>query len=183
MYNKILHKIKYNMGFFSNTVEKSRELFKLAVYHKYWILALIVFLSAGLWFYINYIVPKFSPTYVANKEFVRDDVETTDQSPESASSGPVDIIFYYTNWCPYCKKARPEWDKIKEDYNGKIINHYQLFFREVDCDAKENASVVKENNIDGYPTIVMNKDDKNIEYDAKPEYKTLELFINSVLND
>ena len=172
------------MGFFTNTLEKLKENYAKVLYYKYYIIAILVFGSIGIWFYTTYIVPKFSPTYVANKEFVREDQNTTDEPDVLVpTQGPVDIMFYYTNWCPYCKKARPEWDKIKEDYNKKIINGYELHFMEVDCDSKQNENAVKENNIDGYPTILMKKDGKNIEYDAKPEYKTLELFINSVLND
>ena len=38
--------------------------------------------------------------------------------------------------------------------------------------------------IEGYPTIKMLlADGKTVEYDSKPDSKTLELFINSVLND
>jgi thiol-disulfide isomerase/thioredoxin len=170
---------------FTQAVEKVRAGFRFMSDNKYWIVAIIVFACAGFWFYSKYVVPKFSPTYVANKEFVRDDIETTDDNA-GLSTDPkeaVDITFYYTNWCPYCKKARPEWDKIKETYDRSVINHHQIFFKEVDCEAEENADLVKEMKIEGYPTIFMRKNGQNIEYDAKPEYKTLELFIKSVLNN
>jgi len=167
------------MGFFVNGLEGLKEAFKTALQYKYWIISVLIFGIIAGYFYFSYVVPRFSPTYVSNKEFVRDDIKTTDNdviSPEHAE--PVDIIFYYTNWCPYCKKARPEWDRTKEEFHTKIINNYRINFREVDCE--EHAELAK--NIEGYPTIIMKKDGKDIEYDAKPEYETLKLFINTMLN-
>ena len=94
----------------------------------------------------------------------------------------INIMYFYTEWCPYCKKARPEWDKAKESFEGKIINNNKLQFHEIDCESETNADMVKD--IDGYPTIKMFlADGKTVEYDSKPDAKTLELFINSVLNE
>ena len=41
--------------------------------------------------------------------------------------------------------------------------------------------MVKQYNIEGYPTIKLLKDGQVIEFDAKPTQKTLDQFLNTVL--
>ena len=138
----------------------------------------VILLLIAYYVFKMYLYPRLNPTYVSNKEFQQtdDNVKTT-KEPELAN-----IYYYYTQWCPYCKKARPEWDKTKEKFNETVINNNKLQFHEIDCDAKTNQDKVKD--IDGYPTIKMFlPDGKTVEYDSKPDAKTLELFINSVLNE
>ena len=107
----------------------------------------------------------------------KDDSVESNKPPEIAN-----INYYYTQWCPYCKKASGEWEATKSKFDGKVINNHKIQFNEIDCDAKENAEQVKD--IDGYPTIkIFLPDGKTVEYDSKPDRKTLELFINSVLNE
>lgn len=104
--------------------------------------------------------------HVNNKEIIK-------------GTGKVTIYYFYTDWCPYCKKARPEWEKFKSVYEDKKFKGYDLEFVEVDCDKDENtASKFK---VEGYPTIKLIKDGTIIDYDAKPKYETLELFLNSSL--
>lgn len=143
-------------------------------------LGVIILLVVTAYIFKTYLYPRLNPTYVSNKEFTQqenDDVTKTSKPPELAN-----IYYYYTEWCPYCKKARPEWEKTKESFEGKIINNNKLQFHEIDCESEANADMVKD--IEGYPTIKMLlADGKTVEYDSKPDSKTLELFINSVLND
>ena len=54
------------------------------------------------------------------------------------------VTFHYTNWCPYCKTAKPVWERVKAATRGSNI-----VFRERDEDK------VKTSNIRGYPTIRM----------------------------
>lgn len=144
-------------------------------------LGAIILLIVSAYIFKTYLYPRLNPTYVSNKEFTQQDnqnvTKNTSDNPEIAN-----IYYYYTQWCPYCKKARPEWDKTKESFEGKVINNNKLQFHEIDCESETNAEMVKD--IDGYPTIKMFlPDGKKVEYDSKPDAKTLELFINSVLND
>lgn len=143
-------------------------------------LGVIILLVVAAYIFKTYLYPRLNPTYVSNKEFTQqenDDVTNTSKTPEIAN-----IYYYYTQWCPYCKKARPEWEKTKESFEGKIINNNKLQFHEIDCESDANSDMVKD--IEGYPTIKMFlADGKKVEYDSKPDSKTLELFINSVLND
>jgi thiol-disulfide isomerase/thioredoxin len=105
----------------------------------------------------------------------------SDNSPTSKSD--AEIIFFFADWCPHCKKAKPHWEEVKQEYSGKVVNGYTLTFTEIDC-SKETEDMKKttaEYEIEGYPTIKLVKDGQIIEYDAKPDKSTLEKFINTVV--
>lgn len=92
----------------------------------------------------------------------------------------ADLYLFYTDWCPHCKKTKPEWAQLKKLYeNEKKVNGYTLNFIEVDCDA--NKDLADKFDINGYPTIKLVKGNQVIEFDAKPDVKTLEQFLSTVL--
>ncbi len=135
------------------------------------LLVVLVGLSAAYFSWKKYGLSKLNKLngkvkHSPNKEIIKSDETAT-------------IYYFYTEWCPYCKKARPEWDKFKDVYSKETINGYKLEFKEIDCDKdEETASKFK---IEGYPTIKLIKDGKIIEYDAKPKFETLETFVKSSL--
>jgi len=102
---------------------------------------------------------------------------------QQTSNADAELIFFFADWCPHCKKATPHWEEVKSSYSGKIINGYTLVFTEVDCskETDEMKKTTAEYEIEGYPTIKLVKDGQIIEYDAKPEKDTLEKFINTVV--
>ena len=104
-------------------------------------------------------------------------------APGSGTSDPPTAIIQLSkvDWCPHCKKALPEFQKVEDNYTGKVVNGYKLNFVVVDGEDPANQSLVNEHKIQGYPTIVLTKDGKNIEYDAKVDQPTLEKFINTMV--
>lgn len=95
----------------------------------------------------------------------------------------AEIILFYVDWCPHCKTAKPEWEQVKQELNGKLVNGYTVVFTEIDC-TSESADVEKmitKYKIVGYPTIKLLKDGQVIEYDAKPTKATIINFLNTVL--
>ena len=104
-------------------------------------------------------------------------------APESgAAATPVATIrMFKVDWCPHCKKALPEFQKVEDAYNGKVVNGYKLNFVVVDGEDPNNEALVNQFKIQGYPTIVLTKDGKNIEYDAKVDKPTLTKFINTMV--
>lgn len=131
-------------------------------------LSVIFLIAVGYYSYIYYVQPKINPSYVENSEFV-----------EEGPPKEVELFFFYTEWCPHCKTAKPEWHKVKEEYENKTINNTKIIFREVDCDKEEK--IADEFNVEGYPTIKLIKNTEVIEYNAKPNYDTLIEFLHSTL--
>jgi thiol-disulfide isomerase/thioredoxin len=89
----------------------------------------------------------------------------------------ADFYYFYTTWCPYCKKSMVEWIKFKQEWNQKTYQGYTLQFHEVDCDIQE--SLANKYNVTQYPTIKLIKNGTIIDFDAKPTISTLTSFLNS----
>jgi thiol-disulfide isomerase/thioredoxin len=134
--------------------------------------AIIVFaIIAGVYYYY-YVLPEMKAKYQPNSEHV----------PEGTSN-TAELLFFYADWCPHCKTAKPIWNDLKAEYENKTINGYKVVFTEINC-SEETAEVDKmmnQYNVEGYPTIKLLKDGQVIEYDAKPSKETLTQFLNTVL--
>lgn len=99
------------------------------------------------------------------------------------SNKTATLMLFYVDWCPHCKTAKPEWETLKAQYDGKSIKGYTLSFIEYNCtnESSEVSELMDKYNIEGYPTIKLLKDNNIIEYDAKPSKSTMEQFLNNVL--
>ena len=95
----------------------------------------------------------------------------------------AELLFFSVDWCPHCNTAKPEWESLKSQYDGKMINGYTINFEEHNCtnESDEVSQLMDKYSIEGYPTIKLIKDNQVIEYDAKPTKSTMEQFLNTVL--
>ena len=135
--------------------------------------AVILFGIIAIFYYFYYVAPASQAKYHANYE----------QIPEEQASKTAELLFFYADWCPHCKAAKPIWKDLKSEYENKTINGYKVIFTEVDC-SEETAEVEKLMNqysVEGYPTIKLLKDGQIIEYDAKPSKEMLTKFLNTAL--
>ena len=136
------------------------------------ILGVILLIYVGYTVYSQYATNKTA--FTANRENV-----PIDQN----SNHTATLMLFYVDWCPHCKTAKPEWEALKSDYEGKSINGYTLSFVEYNCteETAEVSQLMDKYKIEGYPTIKLIKDNQVIEYDAKPTKSTMEQFLNTVL--
>ena len=152
-------------------LEQLKEMVSNIVYSKKFLL--VIFMAALLtvlafFIYNYYVAPRLNPTFVENKELM---------GVDSMDINEVDIYYFFTEWCPHCKKARPIWDNLKEQYNDKIFNGKTLHFKEVNCE--ENEKIADQFNIEGYPTIKLVKGNQVVDYDAKPDAASLKEFLQT----
>ena len=126
----------------------------------------IVFFSLSVYIYFKFIHPKLNLTYVDNREFI---------SPEADK---MVVLWFYTQWCPYCKSTYNDWKGFKSDVeNGNYS--IPIEFREIDCDTEE--TLANKYNIEEYPSIrIVYKDEVYI-YDAKPDRLQLMNFLKGTL--
>ena len=139
------------------------------------IVAIILFAILGGFYVYYYVLPNTQLKYKPNNERLYGD--------NSEQSNTAELLFFYADWCPHCKTAKPIWNELKAEYQNKAINGYVVTFTEVNC-SEETAEVDKmmnKYNVEGYPTIKLLKDGQVIEYDAKPSKDTLNQFLNTVL--
>jgi thiol-disulfide isomerase/thioredoxin len=99
-------------------------------------------------------------------------------------SSEVEFVLYYVNWCPYCKKAKPIWDKVTSKYIGEETNMGKnMVFIAQDCeeDPNENRFIVNGKAITSYPTIYANNfKDPQVEFDSKCTEESLRMFIEEI---
>ncbi len=132
---------------------------------------IIIFISVSIYFYVS----KFKHNFKYNLE------NNTDNNNNNTSQ--AELMLFSVDCCPHCKKAKPIWEDLKQEYENKTVNGYTIIFTDIDC-TNENPEVEKIINkykIEGYPTIKLLKNGQVIEYDAKPSKATLEEFLNTVL--
>lgn len=135
-------------------------------------IAVVIVCIISYFVYKNYMSSKV--VYDANREN-NEQEETTDKVAH--------LMLFYVDWCPHCKTAKPEWNALKEEYDGKVINGYTVVFEEYNCteESSEIEDLMNKYKIEEYPTIKLIKDNQIIEYDAKPTKSTLEQFLTTVL--
>ena len=126
----------------------------------------------GYFIYKQYI--NANTSFKANRENVPKD---------QLSNKTATLMLFYVDWCPHCKTAKPEWDQIKEQYQGREINGYTIIITEHNCteESAGNDELLNKYKIEGYPTIKLLKDNQVIEFDAKPSKDNLEQFLNTAI--
>jgi len=130
---------------------------------------LIVFVIAGYYAYKWYAQP------VIKNQSTQDMANYNDRKSDAT------VILFTADWCPYCKRAKPEWDNFVASYDGKDIGNYVVKTQLVDC-TNGDSPLIQQHSIDGYPTLFMLKEDnKRIDYDAKITESNMANFVNSVL--
>ena len=136
----------------------------------------LIGLALILYFFVFKPMSTTQVNYSANNE--RDTY-----SAQNSNSKDAEIMFFYVDWCPHCKTAKPAWNDVKGEYENKTINGYKVIFTEINCteETAEVESLMNKYNIEGFPTIKLLKDGQVIEYDAKPTKETLTQFLNTVL--
>jgi thiol-disulfide isomerase/thioredoxin len=144
------------------------------------ILGIIVFfILLTLYVYRTHVVPKLNPDFVSDKEFV---------NKEGEAAKKATLMYFYADWCPHCKAAKPHLEETKSTYDastsGKMVNGYSIYFDYVNCSDDSNSAVIEKMdkyNVDGFPTVKLLYDGKIATMDAKPDKQTIELFLNTML--
>tara|TARA_A100001015_G_scaffold265668_1_gene314268 strand:+ start:78 stop:440 length:363 start_codon:yes stop_codon:yes gene_type:complete len=63
------------------------------------------------------------------------------------------LVLFYADWCGYCKKIKPMWNKTAEE--RKVDGKKDMHKVNVGDKTPEQQALMKKYNINGFPTIVM----------------------------
>jgi thiol-disulfide isomerase/thioredoxin len=122
--------------------------------------------------------------YYAVRGFVPG-VPTYQGIPSNVSSGLDDnqatFMFFYTTWCPWCKKAQPIWSSFKESLktNPKTYGGYTVNFEDINAENDKGKSALYQ--VDAYPTYKLQTKDKIYEYKGAPSVDAFRTFLASSL--
>ena len=139
------------------------------------IILIVLFIWLSVYCYNHIFVPFFRQKKYTDVVNAANDVE-------------IVIYFFYTDWCPYCTAAKPEWQKFKNDYHNRIFGNYRIICTDENCtietDTSPEANKINElmtsYNVEYFPTIKMLKDGDTIDFDAKVNYHNLSKFVDTV---
>jgi thiol-disulfide isomerase/thioredoxin len=80
---------------------------------------------------------------------------TSFDKPSKPSGKEARVTMVRAEWCGFCKKAMPEWNKLTSEHDGKVVKDHKLSFR--DLEQKQDEEEIKSNYSDvrGFPTYVV----------------------------
>ena len=104
-------------------------------------------------------------------------VKSVSQSEENfqngaEASGAAKIVLYYVPWCPHCKNVMPEWNKLEKEAEKTGVE-----VEKVDCEEKPEEA--QKQDVEGFPTIILFKNGKVVNYEGERTSEALKEFINS----
>ena len=158
------------MNFFDKLLEDLKLIFNKFFVNKFGLI--LLFFMILTFFIVSYycyeiMVKNKLTDHKLNKEFTNRD-----------KNDNMTIMYFYTEWCPYCKSSKPEWDEFKSymkniektvDYNIDLIS--------IDCDKQKD--IADKYAIEGYPSIKLIYKGNEYEFDAKVTKANLIQFYNS----
>ena len=87
----------------------------------------------------------------------------------------LQIVAFLANWCGFCEKFKPEWQKFKNMAKSNLINGVVATASD-----KSMGSLKCNNQINGFPTIRIFKNGEHIDYDGERDSKHLTDYLKNL---
>ena len=98
---------------------------------------------------------------------------------KSNGNNKCHVTMVWADWCGYSKKAKPEWDKLTQEYEGKEIDGCIVTFEH--AEEKEKPEIVKKFKTSGFPTYYVSMNDsKHEEFNSIKKDDMLEKIKTSI---
>lgn len=131
-------------------------------------LLVLLFITLLLVIYSNSIKDIISKKHVLNSEYVNN----------VSKQEEILILYFYTEWCPYCKQSMPEITRFEEYIKGQTDSaNYNITLTKIDCD--KQSTIADKYKIEAYPSIKLIYKNKVYDYDAKPNKANLIQFLET----
>lgn len=103
--------------------------------------------------------------------------------PEDASlENYATIYLFHVSWCPHSKKAMPEWKRFKQRMQADVERQNVVSFEEVDGDEDANTSTLKRFNVDAFPLVRMEANNKVYVFEGKITEANLNSFVEQFIH-
>ena len=90
------------------------------------------------------------------------------------------LYFFYTDWCGWSKKAKPEWEKLTAKL-GDNTYFGKTKLSLVPVNAETDRNLADEYDVEGYPTIILERSDGLEQYNKSVTYDGLLHFLRKSL--
>ena len=91
----------------------------------------------------------------------------------------TNFMMFYTDWCPHCQHAKPEFKKVMKNLSNGKLNGHKLSVKMIN--AEENKDLANQYQVEGYPTIIFTKDGKNYTYEGNRTEKDMMSYLETML--
>lgn len=78
---------------------------------------------------------------------------------KSLENGQPKLVLFYANWCPHCTDFKPTWDEVCTSVNEGGEN--KMLAVDLGDKSDESRQLMEEYEVDGFPTIVLIKNNGN----------------------
>jgi len=160
---EILPKNTFVTGLMTQSKEYVKNNLKTVILVAVIVVAVIVFAIIFQKLYVQGIAPK---------------AENPEEDLDDYGQNSCEVIYFYVDWCPYCKKTTKTWEDFEKKWKNKTLNGYTIVTSKIDCEQQE--AIANKFEVQSYPTIKCVMNGKVTEFDAKPTAESLDQFINTV---
>mmetsp|Transcript_19144 Transcript_19144/g.42963 ORF Transcript_19144/g.42963 Transcript_19144/m.42963 type:complete len:231 (+) Transcript_19144:66-758(+) len=103
-------------------------------------------------------------------------LELTTETWDDVVSGKSVFVKFYAPWCAHCKKIKPDWDRLMEDFVGNDL----ALIADVDC-VGSGKELCLDMGIKGYPTLRYGDPNDLMEYKGSKTYDDMKKFAEEKL--
>ncbi|CAE7574347.1 SEP2 [Symbiodinium pilosum] len=103
-------------------------------------------------------------------------IEITKKDWDEKTAGKTVFVKFFAPWCGHCKKMKPAWDKLMQEY----ADHENILVADVDC-IGDGKSKCEEVGVEGFPTLKYGSPNNLEEYKGGRDFETLEKFAKANL--
>ena len=97
-------------------------------------------------------------------------------------SSQIKMYNFNTEWCGWSKKFQPEWDAFMARVNADNTLSGLVDVQDIKCDNDKNKQLCIDNNVEGFPTVVINVNGNNSMYDGPRTSDALMKTLKNLLN-
>ena len=102
-------------------------------------------------------------------------IELTEDTWDEATAGKAVFVKFFAPWCGHCKRMKPAWDSLMEDFEGSK----DILVADVDC-IEAGKSMCDKVGVKGFPTIKYGSPDDLQDYQGSREHSELVKFAETL---
>lgn len=103
--------------------------------------------------------------------------ELTASNYDLETAGKTVFIKFFAPWCGHCKKMKPDWDKLMDEFKGSATQ----LVAEVDCTSDGGKPLCESNGVRGYPTLKWGDPSSLEDYSGGRTFDALKTFASDNL--
>eukprot|EP00429_Kryptoperidinium_foliaceum_P065280 CAMPEP_0176053942 /NCGR_PEP_ID=MMETSP0120_2-20121206/26835_1 /TAXON_ID=160619 /ORGANISM="Kryptoperidinium foliaceum, Strain CCMP 1326" /LENGTH=210 /DNA_ID=CAMNT_0017387403 /DNA_START=155 /DNA_END=787 /DNA_ORIENTATION=+ len=104
-------------------------------------------------------------------------IELTTDNYDVESEGKTAFIKFFAPWCGHCKKMKPDWDKLMDEFKDSKTQ----IVAEVDCTTDEGKPLCDANGVRGFPTLKWGDPASLEDYQGGRDFDSLKKFADENL--